>query len=171
MFKHNKPEFLCRYVTMDERWIYHFTPESSRSSSWWTATGELHPKRPKAQQSAGKIMAAVLWDKQGIIFIDYIEKGNTINSEYYIVLLERLKAKIAIKRPHMAKKIILFHQDNAHELKIELLLHPPYSLDLVPSDYWLFANLKKILAGKKFRSNEEVISETEDYFETKDKSF
>ena len=52
MFKRNKPEFLRRYVTMDETWIHHFTPESKRSSSEWTATGEPRPKRPKAQQSA-----------------------------------------------------------------------------------------------------------------------
>lgn len=183
MFKRNKPEFLRRYVTMDETWIHHFTPESKRSSSEWTATGEPRPKRPKAQQSAGKVMASVFWDVRGVIFIDYLEKGNTINSEYYIALLERLKAEIAKKRPHMAKKKILFHQDNApchksiktmaklHELNFELLPHPPYSPDLAPSDYWLFADLKKMLAGKKFRTNEEVIAETEAYFEAKDKSF
>ncbi|QQP51227.1 Mariner transposase, partial [Caligus rogercresseyi] len=62
MFKRNKLEFLRRYVTMDETWIHHFTPESKRSSFEWTATGEPRPKRPKAQQSAGKVMASVFWD-------------------------------------------------------------------------------------------------------------
>ncbi|XP_018340261.1 PREDICTED: uncharacterized protein LOC108747353 [Trachymyrmex septentrionalis] len=33
-----------------------------------------------------------------------------------------------------------------HELNFELLPHPPYSPDLAPSDYWLFADLKKMLA-------------------------
>ena len=47
-----------------------------------------------------------------------------------------------------------------HELHFELLLHPPYSPDLAPSNYWLFADLKKILQGKRFGSNEEVILET-----------
>ncbi|GJQ76651.1 hypothetical protein Trydic_g15510 [Trypoxylus dichotomus] len=119
---------------MDETWMHHFTPDSKRSSSEWTATGEPRPKRPKAQQSTGKVMAS---------------------SEYYIALLERLKTEIAKKRSHMAKKKILFHQDNApchksiktmaklHELNFELLPHPPYSPDLAPSDYWLFADLKK----------------------------
>ena len=46
-----------------------------------------------------------------------------------------------------------------------------YVTDLAPSDYWLFADLKKMLAGKKFRTNEEVIAETEAYFQAKDKSF
>ena len=57
------------------------------------------------------------------------------------------------------------------ELGYELLPHPPYSPDLAPSDYRLFAELKKMLQGKRFGSNEEVIAETEAYFEAKEKSF
>ena len=78
---------------------------------------------------------------------------------------------------------VLFYLDNTpchksiatveklHELYFELLSHPPYSPDLTPSDYWLFADPKRMLQGKWYGSNEEVISETEAYFETKDKSF
>ncbi|KAL7723955.1 hypothetical protein ACLKA6_019947 [Drosophila palustris] len=157
MFTRNKSEFLRRYITMDETWIHHFTPESNRQSTEWHAAGESRPKRPKTQQLAGKVMASVFWDAHGIIFIDYLQKGQTINSDYYMALLERLKAEIAKKRPHMAKKKVLFHQDNApchksmktmaklNELGFELLPHPPYSPDLAPSDYWLFADLKKML--------------------------
>ena len=58
-----------------------------------------------------------------------------------------------------------------HKLHFELLPHPPYSPDLTSSDYYLFADLKRMLQGKRFGSNEEVIAETEAYFETKDKSF
>ena len=58
-----------------------------------------------------------------------------------------------------------------HDLNFELISNPPYSSNLAPSDYWLFAGLKKMLAGKKFRPNEEVIAETEVYFEAKDKAF
>ncbi|KAF7263152.1 hypothetical protein GWI33_003556, partial [Rhynchophorus ferrugineus] len=49
--------------------------------------------------------------------------------------------------------------------------HPPHSPDLAPSEYFLFPDLKRMFAGKKFSSNEEVISETETYFEAKDKSY
>jgi hypothetical protein len=34
-------------------------------------------------------LASVLWDARGIIFIDYLEKGQTVNNEYYMALLER----------------------------------------------------------------------------------
>ena len=52
-----------------------------------------------------------------------------------------------------------------------MLPHPPYSPNLAPSDYWLFADLEKMLQGKKFGSNEEVVAETEAYFENKDEAF
>ena len=58
-----------------------------------------------------------------------------------------------------------------YELHFELLLPPPYSPDLASSDYWLFADLKRMLQEKKFDSNENLISETEAYFEAEDKSF
>ena len=47
---------------MNETWIYHFTPESKRPSAEWRRQGESRPKRPKTQQSAGKVMASVFWD-------------------------------------------------------------------------------------------------------------
>ncbi|XP_071044612.1 protein GVQW3-like [Parasteatoda tepidariorum] len=50
-------------------------------------------------------------------------------------------------------------------------LHPPYSPDLAPSDFYLFADLKKMLTGKRFSTNEEGIAKTNAYFEAKDGSF
>jgi hypothetical protein len=49
-------------------------------------------------------MASVFWDAEGILFIDYIEKGKTITGEYYSNLLTRLYKKIYEKRPGLQKK-------------------------------------------------------------------
>ena len=112
----------------------------------------------------------------------YLEKGRTINSEYYIALLVRLKKEITKKRPQKKKKVV-FHQNNPPcqksivttekltELHFELLSHSLYSRDRAPSDYYLFAELKRMLQGKRFGSNEEVIAETGAHFEAKNKSF
>ena len=178
LFQCNKKEFLCTYVTMDETWIHDFTPESNRQSDEWTAAGESRPKWPKMQTSAGNVLASIFWDAQGILFIDYLEKGRTINSEYYTALLVRQKEEIAKKRPHMKKKKVLFHQDNApyHNGKttwIEIW---------IASAPTLFSSscLQRLLAvcrpqenspGTIFGYNGEVISETEAYFEAKEKSF
>ncbi|GFW18407.1 mariner Mos1 transposase [Trichonephila clavipes] len=183
LFNRNKSEFLRRYVTMEETRLHHFTPESNRQSAEWTARDEPTPKRGKTQKSSGNVMTSVFWDTHGIILIDYLKRGKTINSDYYVALLERLKDEIVEKRPYLKKKKVLFHQDNApchksmksmaklHELGFELLPHPPYSPDLAPSDFFLFSYLKRMLAGQKFCANEEVIAETEAYFEAKDKSY
>ena len=40
-----------------------------------------------------------------------------------------------------------------------------------PSDFFLFSDLKRMFAGKKFKSNDEVIAETEAYFNEKEKSY
>jgi hypothetical protein len=45
-----------------------------------------------------------VWDARGIIFIDYLEKGQTINSEYNMALLERLNDEIKKKGPDLKKK-------------------------------------------------------------------
>ena len=35
-------------------------------------------------------MESVYWDAHDILFIDYLEKGKTINSDYYMALLDWL---------------------------------------------------------------------------------
>lgn len=176
MFNRNPKDFVRRFITMDETWIHYYTPESMQQSKQWVSPGETAPKRPKTQQWAGKVMASVFWDARGIIFIDYLEKGKTITGAYYSTLLDRLKSEIAKKRPHLKKKKILYHHDNApphsslvaqeklDEIGFQLVPHPPYSPDLAPSDFYLFPNLKRWLTGQRFYSNEDLIAETEAYF-------
>ena len=53
----------------------------------------------------------------------------------------------------------------------ELIPHPTYSLDLAPSDYFLFPNLKKDIRGHHFRSNEEVVAAVEEWVKDKDPGF
>ena len=128
-------------------------------------------------------MAIVFLDSRGIIFTDYLEKRRTITGQYYVDLLDRFDAELKKKWPHLAKKKVLFHHDNAPdhssaiamaklvELRYELLSHPPCSPDLASCDFYLFPNMKKWLGGKRFASNEEVIAETETYFKEFDQSY
>ena len=49
------------------------------------------PKKFRVQKSGGKVLASIFWDKDGILRIDYLPKGQTINAEYYLSLLVHLK--------------------------------------------------------------------------------
>ncbi|GFX20279.1 mariner transposase [Trichonephila clavipes] len=106
-------------------------------------------------------MASVFWDAIGIIFINYLEKGKTINDEYCANLLQRVSGEIEQKRPHLAKKKV-FNQDNAptpniNKLKFELLPHAPYSPDLAPSIIFYSQTLKDG-SVVRFSNDEEVMS-------------
>lgn len=174
LFRADRVRFLLRYATMDETWIPYYAPETQ-------AAGEPRAKRTKTQHAAGKIRASVFWDAWGILFIDYLEDGETIDDDRYLNQLVRLKEEIAKKRLHMKFEKVLYHQDVApslaindklNDLNFQLLPHQANSPDLAPSNFYLFADLKKkVLAGKRFESNVEVIARTEAYFENKDESF
>ena len=109
-------------------------------------------------------MASLFRDACGIIFIDYFQKGKTINGEYYANLSQRLSEKINKKWPHLAKKKVLFYQDNApvhtsvittakiNELKLKLLSRTAYSSDLALSQHFAFLNSKQRLSGSDPRT-------------------
>lgn len=58
-------------------------------------------------------MASLFWDAKGILLIDYLANGETINSEYYCDPLDHLDKQIREKRPVLKRNKIIFHQDNA----------------------------------------------------------
>ena len=80
-------------------------------------------------KSAGKVMARLFWDTRGIMYTDYLEKGQTITGAYYVSLLRQLSKKIKKKHPHLKKKAKIM------ELNSALL---QYSPDLAPSDFFYF---------------------------------
>ena len=53
----------------------------------------------------------------------------------------------------------------------ELILRPAYSLELAPSNFFLFPNLKKDIRGCHFRSDEEVMTAVEEWVNGKDPDF
>jgi histone-lysine N-methyltransferase SETMAR len=112
-FNKNKTDFVCQFITLDETWIQHYMPESKQQLKQWTEASCSVPKKTMAVLSAGKVVASVFWDAEGILYVDYLEKGKTITGEYYSNLLTRLDKKIHQKRPGLQKKKVIFYQDNA----------------------------------------------------------
>lgn len=178
-----REEIMARIVTGDETWVHHYEPESKQESMQWHKKGTPPPKKFKVSQSAGKIMATIFWDTEGILLIDYKERGVSITGEYYASLLDRLKEAIKEKRRGKLTKGVLLLHDNApvhtshvataaiHRCGFEQLRHPPYSPDLAPSDFYLFPKMKKELRGKKFRDDDEVKSAISAYFDAQDKTY
>jgi len=114
------------------------------------------------QKSAGKFLTSIFWDQDGILLIDYLPEGQTINTEYYSSLLVQLKDILKEKCHGKFTKGVLFLHDDvpAHwvlatqkklaYLGFQCLDHPPYSPDLALSDYHLFPGLKKTIERSQF---------------------
>ena len=183
LFEEDPAKFLKRFVTMDETWVHHFTPEAKQQSKQWNHPGSPPPKKAKTVPPAGNVMASVFWDVDGILLIDYLQKGQTINGTYYASLLTQLREKIKIQRRGKLHKCVLFHQDNApvhksviamaaiHDCGFKLIGHPPYSPDLAPSDFHLFPKLKTAISGAHFQSDDDVIHAVDDFLNGQEKDF
>jgi len=82
---------------------------------WWQWTkpgyitmtrrpGDPTPKKFRVQESAGKVIASIFWDQDGILHIDYLPNGQTNNAECHSSLLVQLKDILKEKRSGMDTK-------------------------------------------------------------------
>lgn len=111
--------------------------------------------------------------------------------DQYIDLFDRLDNKLSEKRPQITKQSVLFHCDTIpglattnlssftttklmaklKDLKYELLLHPQYSPELDPSEFYLLPNLKGWLQGKRFATRTQLDVEINGYFDGFDHTY
>ncbi|QQP48966.1 Putative DD34D transposase, partial [Caligus rogercresseyi] len=125
-----------------------------------------------------------LCDWKGIIHHGLLPYSQTINSTIYYEQPDRLKQAIHLKRPELTiKKGVVFHQDNTRphtslmtrqdlqKLGWEVLLHPLYSLDIGPSDYYPFLSMENALGSVKLNSKEVCEKWLPGFFANKKGSF
>lgn len=161
-------DFLSHIVTGDETWVAYVTPESKQQSMEWRHSSSPRKVKFKQTISAQKIMCTVFWDRKGVLLVDFLTRGDTINAAAYCETLQKLRRAIQNKRRGMLSAGVVLLHDNARphtanrtqdlitSFGWEQLDHPPYSPDLAPSDYHLFLHLKKHLAGQRHSDDDEV---------------
>jgi histone-lysine N-methyltransferase SETMAR len=96
----------------------------------------------------------LFWDKDGIILIDYLPKGQTINAQHYSSLLVQLKERFKEIHHGNVTNVVLSLHDNdptpwalatqrkLDYLGLQCLDHTPYSPNLAPSHCHLFLGMK-----------------------------
>lgn len=152
----------------------------------------IQQQQQQSSRSDDKVLATVFWDASGLILIDYLGMGSTkFTIDQYIDLFDRLDNKLSEKRPQITKQSVLFHCDTIpglattnlssfattklmaklKDLKYELLLHPQYSPELDPSEFYLLPNLKGWLQGKRFATRTQLDVEINGYFDGFDHTY
>ncbi|GFS77563.1 putative transposase [Trichonephila clavipes] len=96
-------EFLDHIKTGDERWVYHYTPEFKQQSLQCNGAIRIHqkPRNAKLRFQRKKIMASVFWDRQGILLLEFMPPGMTINAAAYCLTLKPLRRAIQNKHKGM----------------------------------------------------------------------
>jgi hypothetical protein len=61
-FQQNKTDLVRRFITMDDTWIHHYTPESKQQSKQMKDVDCSAPKKISSVPWTGKFMALVFWD-------------------------------------------------------------------------------------------------------------
>jgi len=114
-------------------------------------------------------MVTVFWDMDGVILVDVMARGETINSDAHIKTLQKLKQRYRQVWPNRNPGGMFIQHDNAHphtslrtmeaitKFVWTVLTNPSYSPDLAPSDFHLFGPLKDALRGTRFEDDESVI--------------
>jgi hypothetical protein len=77
------------------------------------ALWHVHSEEIQESAISLKMMASFFWDNQGIIMIDYLEQGRSINGTYCANKLRRLRQEIARKRKGKLTQCVLLPHDNA----------------------------------------------------------
>ena len=137
----------------NEKWILYNNVEQKRS---WGKRNKPPPTTLKAGLHPRKVTLYIWWDWKGVLCYELLPEKQTINSNKYCSQLDQLKAALDEKRPELVnRKRIIFHHDNSRlhvslmtrqkllQLGWEVLIHPPYSSDIAPSDFHLFRSLTK----------------------------
>lgn len=156
-------------ITGDETWVYAYDPETPDQSSEYRAKGEPKPKRPRQSQSKIKVMLTVFFDVHGVVHSEFLPTGQTVNKQYYLGVMRRLRENIRRKRPELwTNNSWYLHHDNAPAHTAYLIRdflmnnsthvvpQAPYSPDLAPCDFFLFPRLKRALRGHRFETIEEI---------------
>jgi len=88
------PNFLSKVITGDESWCYGHDPETKQALSQWKTPPSPRPKKARQVRSNVKTMLIVFFDVRGIVHREFIPPGQTVNQEFYLEVLRRLRENV-----------------------------------------------------------------------------
>jgi hypothetical protein len=71
-----------------------------------------NPQEKRTTPSAGKVTITVFWDNDGVILVDVMARGETINLDAYIKTFLKLEQRYQRVRPNRNPGDMLIQHDN-----------------------------------------------------------
>jgi hypothetical protein len=165
------------------------TPETFVPSTEKTLLLKVQPKHGLRASSKAVLTRVTLrsrggiwWDMEGIVHYKFLERNLTVTAERHCQQPRRLEEAIQQKPPGRRHGEIL-QQDSARphtanmtkaaiqEFDWDILPHPPYSPDIVSSDYHLFRAVSNNLRGVFFNNDAGLQNWLDEFFTAKSADF
>jgi len=121
--------FMGQIITGNETWVYWYDPETKHQSSQWKSADSPRSKKVRHVLSNVKVMLIVFSDMEGIVHYEYVPQGQTVNQQFYLQVLKRLRPAVSRKRTQkLAAGAWALHHDNvlahtAHSIQVFLASH------------------------------------------------
>ena len=119
----------------------------------------------KTVQVKNKVMLIVSSNFHGIVDIEFLPQGQTINQNVYKDILQRLMHSVREKRRDLWEMKSWVHHDNALNIweflaknTIAVLEQLPCSPDLAPCDFFLFPKVKGVIKRSCFQDSLAIIT-------------
>ncbi|KAF8788189.1 Histone-lysine N-methyltransferase SETMAR like protein [Argiope bruennichi] len=113
LYNEDGEDFLSRIVTGDETWVSYDTSENKRESMEWRHISSPTKIKPKQTLTPRKVMYTIFWDRKGILLIDFLPRGQSINAHVYCETIKKLHRAIQNKRLGLMSKDVFSLHDNA----------------------------------------------------------
>ena len=108
------PDLFLKVITGDESWCCAYDPETKQQSSEWKSSNSPRPKKARRVKSDVKMMLISFFDANGIVRLEFIPNGETVNQAFYLQVLKRLHDAVRRKRPELWQSGEWWlHHDNA----------------------------------------------------------
>jgi hypothetical protein len=104
------------------------------------------------------------FDWKGIVHHKSVPRGETVNNEFYLKVMKRLREAVRRKRPEAWTNKTWMHLLTRRFLSVNFWRSkrrfscpsPPYSPDLAPAEFFLFLKVKSTLNGRRFQTVDEI---------------
>ncbi|KAB0344275.1 hypothetical protein FD754_021201, partial [Muntiacus muntjak] len=167
ILRNSNGPFLGQIVTCDKKWILY-----DNQLSGWTE---------KKLQSTSQSQSCT---KKSLIHCSFFNLWDTITPEKYAQQIDKMHQKLqCLQLALVNKKVpVLLHKnaqlhiaqpmlEKLNELGYEVLPHPPYSPDLLPTNYHFFKHLNKFLQGKCFHNQQEAENAFQEFIGSRSMDF
>jgi transposase len=174
MLQHQKDRAWHDIVTLDESRL-DFTTDHE----WlWLPEGTAAWERERITVQSSKMMVAIAWNPTRFYRIVALPKRMKFNPDYYISHIldpfaewrrspvggsdRRLYVHADNARPHTAKKVTEFLAGK----DMKRAPHQPYSPDLAPCNFYVFAHLKRRLTSASVEEPDQLLQAIEAIFQS-----